>query len=268
MHEINIENIRIITNLDYKEYLQDVKEIVNDIITDLLDNHTIVDLDQNTMIFLEKHNDKLVVTLLDYCRNYNEVREINNFFNVKEQTPTSDRLTKEEQIFAEQHHDEIYKFLNSKKLSIEEYYDIAVLGYLKGVKDYCRKESARQFTFSAVATRAMLDCIYKNWRSESAQKRKLNHVPCSLDANIIEEGKESNLYDIVADTRNVIEDFETSEMLKYLFKTLSHKGTEVLKMLIKGYSKVEIQRSCNLKRKAFESEMQIIKNNYLRLCNC
>ena len=54
MHEINIENIRIITNLDYKEYLQDVKEIVNDIITDLLDNHTIVDLDQNKLYPLSR----------------------------------------------------------------------------------------------------------------------------------------------------------------------------------------------------------------------
>ena len=178
----------------------------------------------------------------------------------------SDKLTKEEQIFAEKHHDEVYKFLNSKKLSIEEYYDVVIIGYLKGIKDYCRKESARKYSLSTVVTRSMLDCVYKEWRAESTNKRKINHIAYSLDANVMEEGKEKNLYEVVADTRNVFEDFEMKELIQKIFSTLSQKGTEILQLLICGYNQTEIQKICNIKRKAFNSEMEIIRNNYMELC--
>ena len=47
-------------------------------------------------------------------------------------------FTKEEQQFAEENHDLVYAFLNEKKLSEDEYYDVVVFGYLQAVQFYCR----------------------------------------------------------------------------------------------------------------------------------
>jgi len=38
-------------------------------------------------------------------------------------------FTKKEQRFAEENHDLVYAFLNEKKLSEDDYYDVVVFGY-------------------------------------------------------------------------------------------------------------------------------------------
>lgn len=264
MNMIGLESFNIRTKLDYEEYSFWIEEIVNDMLIELLDKKVFVEVDKRTMLFLNRDYDRLIINILDYYRGYDEERIISDFFY---NTGENDKMTKVEQEFAEQHHDEVYRFLKSKKLSIEEGYDIVIIGYLQGVKDFHRKPSARAYAFEAVATRAMLNALYKHWRAESAEKRKLNHICYSLDANLTEEGKESNLYEIVADNTNEIEEFETSEMLKDVYRKLSDKGREVLKLLLKGYSKMEIQRACNIKRKALESELQTIRE-FTKMCMC
>lgn len=53
----------------------------------------------------------------------------------------ADRLktfTEEEKRLAEKNHDLVYQFLRAHNYSMEDYYNIVVFGYLKGIQKYCR----------------------------------------------------------------------------------------------------------------------------------
>lgn len=60
-------------------------------------------------------------------------------------------FTKEEQLFAEENHDLVYAFLNEKKLSEDEYYDVVVFGYLRAVQIYFREPDSYKCNFSTLA---------------------------------------------------------------------------------------------------------------------
>ena len=47
-------------------------------------------------------------------------------------------FTEEEKRLAEKNHDLVYQFLKAHNYSMEDYYNTAVFGYLKGIQKYCR----------------------------------------------------------------------------------------------------------------------------------
>ena len=53
-------------------------------------------------------------------------------------------LTLEQKIFATQNHDLIFKFLNEKHLSEDEFYDIVVFGYLRSVQRFFSEPNLQQ----------------------------------------------------------------------------------------------------------------------------
>ena len=69
-------------------------------------------------------------------------------------------LTPEQVCFATKNHRLIFRFLNIQQLSKEEYYDIAVFGYLKAVRDYYSRIELRQYAFSTICWRYMSREIY------------------------------------------------------------------------------------------------------------
>lgn len=177
-----------------------------------------------------------------------------------EDAEESKALTTEERIFAEQNHDIIYKFLKCENLSIEEYYDIVVMGYLKAVKDYCRKESARQYAFSTCANRSMLDCVYKHWRMLGTEKRTIDRVAISMDKNIItDDGKESSLYDLVADTTNQYDAIECADLLESILDNLDDLQIAIIEMLMQNRTQKQICEELGIGRKKFQQNVNIIR---------
>ena len=57
--------------------------------------------------------------------------------------------------FAEKNHKLVYAFLQEQRYDPGEYYDLAVMGYLRAVERYCSHAYLRRFSFSTVAYRAM-----------------------------------------------------------------------------------------------------------------
>ena len=49
-----------------------------------------------------------------------------------------ERMSDIERKFAEENHNLVYSFLHSNKYNIEDFYSIAVMGYLKAVQAYIR----------------------------------------------------------------------------------------------------------------------------------
>lgn len=170
-----------------------------------------------------------------------------------------EKLTEQEQRFAEEHHDLIYNFLRYRGLDKDKYYDVIALGYLKGVKDYNRKKSARRFEFVHIANRAMNDAFLKDYIAERTHKRKINLEALSLNAEITTDGKPCELADFVPDTRNYFEEFEDNDTIKVIIEKCTEPQRQIIKMLVDVVSKSRIQQACGIGRKAFESEMDAIK---------
>ena len=173
-------------------------------------------------------------------------------------------MTAVESRFLEKYHDIVYQFLKSEKLSIEDYYDVVIFGYLKAVRDYHRKESAQRYSFRAVAYRSMKDCVYKHWRAEGTQKRKPEHGIVSLDYDLNDgEGKETPLHDLIADRRNGIDDFETVCMMGNVVDALEDGGykeaKKILKMLLEGYKETEIRRELQISKAEYRAQMSVIR---------
>ncbi len=84
-------------------------------------------------------------------------------------------FTKEEQAFAEENHDLVYAFLNEKKLSETDFYDIVIFGYLRAVQEYCRTGGLSKYRFSTLAWKRMHHILmdyYKYLESPNIVKMK------------------------------------------------------------------------------------------------
>ncbi len=79
-------------------------------------------------------------------------------------------LTDEQRQFAAENHNLIYKYLWDQRLEIDDYYDIAVFGYLRAVKRYLTEPWLRRYQFSTVAWHAMRQNIASFHRLRSIDR--------------------------------------------------------------------------------------------------
>src|SRR5699024_5829555 len=92
----------------------------------------------------------------------------------KEDTmPFDGPLTEEQRRFAEQNHALVYKFLHQHGLSVDEYYDIVVFGFLLAVQRYLPDASLAPYAFSTVAWSAMESAL-RNHRRTARRKLRLH----------------------------------------------------------------------------------------------
>lgn len=88
--------------------------------------------------------------------------------------PFDGPLTEEQRRFAEQNHNLVYKFLHQHGLSIDEYYDIVIFGFLLAVQRYLTDVSLTPYAFSTVAWSAMESALRNHRRT--AQRRLRLHT--------------------------------------------------------------------------------------------
>jgi hypothetical protein len=79
-------------------------------------------------------------------------------------------LTKKQAAFAAKHHNLIYSYLKSRNLPLEEFYDIAVFGYLRAVRKYSVRKDLKAYKFSTIAYSCMWSDIGTYFRSLKAKK--------------------------------------------------------------------------------------------------
>lgn len=91
-------------------------------------------------------------------------------------------LTEEEKEMAEKYHNMVYAFLHQKGYNIEEYYDIAVMGYLKAVQKYSRDDNLKlKWSFKAICYNDMHREIGNQTKKENTKKRMPEGGFTSLD---------------------------------------------------------------------------------------
>lgn len=149
------------------------------------------------------------------------------------------RLTEEQKVFAEENHNLIYTFLNKKNLSIDEYYDVVVMGYLKAVANY---DPSRGATFSTYAFFCMNNSVNMHYR---AGVNKANKWDISFT------GLEDPLFDnltvgeVIPHCEDVESLFRYEEYIKAI-NSLPPQLREIIMMRIEGFSQAEIAKKVGL----------------------
>ena len=65
------------------------------------------------------------------------------------------KLTLLQKQYAEEHIGTVYSFLRHKSLPVDEYYDIAIFGYLSAVQDFDEDPRLSRYSFTTISWRSM-----------------------------------------------------------------------------------------------------------------
>lgn len=162
-----------------------------------------------------------------------------------------DKLTDTEKDFAEANHNLVYKFLRSHGYGIEEQYSVAVLGYLKSVQAYHRKEKLKgNYNFSSIA--------YKYMRAELSNDRKRDNAKKRIPKeNIQSMDTEDN---ISRNEKSAEDEVIANETLIELLEILSDLQRKIFIMIAKGYSSQETISTLDMKKSTYYKELRKIKS--------
>lgn len=153
-------------------------------------------------------------------------------------------LTTEESDFAAEHHDVILRYLRKARLPYDEFYDIAVFGYLRAVRKYLARPELQQYQFTTIAFRAM-SCDVHHSR-EYWMRAKRSATVTRLD----EDSHTDDLRDTVTEAVDKIISFE-----EYVAK-LSPVQRRIASLRDCGYSDREIANACGLSCDGVKQEME------------
>ena len=153
-------------------------------------------------------------------------------------------MTQEEREFAEQKHDLVIDFLHRKYLSMDDYYDIVIFGYLSAVQQYFR-DSPAGVAFEAMAVRAMKDSILRDGEYHTRVKR------AGITVGMDELG--NALTDPRQDTERQI---EGKALLEQVVSVATPKEARIISLLMDGFVLREAARLLKMPRAAAVSCME------------
>lgn len=166
-------------------------------------------------------------------------------------------LTEIEKRQAEKNHGLVYSFLHRHGYSIEEFYNIAIFGYLKGIQTYSRREDLRKkYQLAFICEQYMRAEVGNHFRMENSKKRKPEEKIVSLDADYAEM---KNLYNCIGGKNIEVEILE-QEAIDELMENLSGVQRKITEMKMEGYNNKEIYLILEIKPSTYYKELQRIKS--------
>lgn len=153
-------------------------------------------------------------------------------------------LTQEESDFAAAHHNLIGRYLRRARLPEDDFYDVAVFGYLRAVRKYLARPELWQYQFCTIAFRAM-SCDVRHSR-EYWTRAKRNAAVYPLNEDVDTE----TLRDPVQEHMdNVISFHAAAGRLTPLQRRIAAFRAD-------GYSNQEIAKLCSISYGAVKQEME------------
>lgn len=144
-------------------------------------------------------------------------------------------LTDEQRKFAEENHSLIYKFLHSRNLSVEEYYDICAIGYVQAVANF----DPNVAKFSTYAYHCMNMEVGNELRKLRHKGRHQTLLQASLDKMIDFGNCESgNMYAFIEDISN--SSWEDAVCDKIVMDSLRDIDKRVISLKLSGMTQQEI----------------------------
>lgn len=182
---------------------------------------------------------------------------MNGTANIKnQQRHQIQALTVYEQMEVERNHDLVYSFLRRNGYSIEDYYNIAIWGYIKAVQVYHRRKDLRsKCNLEFVCNQYMRAEISNYRRVESAKKRKPAEIILSLDADY---DNEENLYNYIGG-KTLEAEYMEMEQLKEMLEKLSIIQRKIAELKMEGYCNREVFLMLEIKPSTYYKELQRIK---------
>lgn len=153
-------------------------------------------------------------------------------------------LTAEESAYAEAHHGVLCSYLSKNRLPFDEFYDIAVFGYLRAVRKYLARPELWKYSFSTIAYWDM-HCDIRHSR-EYWLRAKRSRETCQLD----EERHSDDLRDQVSGAVDNVLDFEL------LARRITPAQRRIASLRADGYRDKEIAAICRIGRAEVEAEME------------
>lgn len=159
-------------------------------------------------------------------------------------------LTMEQRKFAEDNYRLIMEFLKKSKLDSEEYFDVAVFGYLLSVEIYLNDiDLQRKCKFEAVSYMYMRREMYLYFRTQKRNSAIGNNT--SLDI------VETNVAD--SSPMESITSLEYMEMIKQIQGRLTEEQWKIFSDKAKGYSLREISENHGISGKRIYKQFGKIK---------
>ena len=168
-------------------------------------------------------------------------------------------LSNYERKFAEENHNLVYDFLHKHGYSLENYYDVAIFGFLKAVQIYNRREDLRKkYAFPFISQQYIRSEIGNHCRMEDAKKRKPSGTLVSLDAEYAET---ENLYNCIGviDGKSPESEIVAMEQMTEMLSSLSDTQRKIAELKVDGYSSKEIYSALEMKPSTYYVEVNRIK---------
>lgn len=145
--------------------------------------------------------------------------------------PRLEPLNDEERKFVEENHNLIYSFLRKNNLDIEEYYDLAVFGFIDAVKKY----DPSRGTFSNFAYICMLNMIRMEMRKVRSRNKRIETISLNI------EWEKTSMEDLLPAPDTVESIYLHNEYVERIEK-LPEKLRTVVLLLASGYNQIEIAK--------------------------
>ena len=156
-------------------------------------------------------------------------------------------MTEQQKQLITENHNLIYSFLNKYNLDVEEYYDLAAIGLCRAAKSYQHTNSR----FSTYAYRCMFNIIANELKRKENVSVIPEHLVVSYNNTIKNEED-----DMVEYLEYIPSDFDLGysstnkvTIISYIEKlSLSERDLLILRLLIEGYTLIEIGKMINCDR--------------------
>lgn len=171
-------------------------------------------------------------------------------------------LTPEQRLFAEEHHDLVYKFLRKKQLSIDEFYDVVIFGYLRAVYRFLTLPELQKYSFKTVAWKGMEGELRNHNRICKSQKR--NAFVVSLHMPVYEDGLP--LEETIPAPNLYMRQLEEQLLLHDLAKKVSRQQMNIVRMKSCGYNDRDIARRQDTTIEHVQMLLKEVRHILLDIC--
>lgn len=169
----------------------------------------------------------------------------------------SEKLTEHERAFAEKNHNLIYKFLAANDLQVDEFYDVAAIGYIKAVTRYNREPQLQKYSFTTIAWQAM--------RSSVGNKRRANRIRDAMIAfsinELTDDGTEYG--EFIRDAKDAFLKLEQQdslqELLDKLMPALTDRQRRHVVARLEGYKAREIIHEQRIRCQDYHADTKAIE---------
>lgn len=158
----------------------------------------------------------------------------------RKEMDTMKPFTEAERELAEKNHNLVYEVLKSHKYDIEEYYNIAVMGYLKGIQKYYRRTERNFSELPGICWNCMRSEMGNHFKMEKARKRQL-----------VEMNQEA--------VHSAEDEAVTTELLNSVMENMSEQQQNIVALKILGYSNLEVCLMLEINTSSYYRELERIR---------